>query len=131
MALHHKRKETLSLTIENADLKIPANYFLEIINELFENAIIFSPKHTTIRVVGGVDDGQYTLTIRDEGMGMTTDQISRIGAFQKFNQDLNDNSGMGLGLVNAKNILALFNGSLLIKSSLGLETTVRISIPLA
>ena len=64
-------------------------------------------------------------------MGMTKDQISHIGAFQKFNKDLNENSGVGLGLINTKSILNLFNGNMVIKSILGIETTVRITFPLA
>ncbi|MBN2236073.1 MAG: HAMP domain-containing histidine kinase, partial [Bacteroidales bacterium] len=52
-------------------------------------------------------------------------------AFQKFNQDLNESSGVGLGLINTKSILNLFGGNIIIKSTLGIETTVRITIPLA
>lgn len=131
MALNRKRKDDFIISIENANLSIPSKYYLEILNEIVENAIIFSPKRTSIRVVGGIEDHHYALTIRDEGMGMTSDQISRIGAFQKFNEELNENSGVGLGLINTINILNLFNGNLVIKSTLGIETTIRITIPLA
>lgn len=131
MALNAKRQDDFMVNIENTSLAIPSKYFLEIVHELIENAILFSPKRSVIRVVGGVEDGQFALTIRDEGMGLTSDQISRIGAFQKFNQDLGENSGVGLGLINTKSILQLFNGNLVIKSTLGIETTVRITLPLA
>lgn len=129
MALEFKRQDDFIINIENSNLQIPAKYYLEILHELVENAIIFSPKQSIIRVIGGVEDGQFALIIRDEGMGMTTDQIGRIGAFQKFNEDLNENSGVGLGLVNTKNIVNLFNGNFVVKSTLGLETTVRITLP--
>jgi len=131
MALNHKRQDDILISIENAKLSIPSKYYLEILKEIVENAIIFSPKRSVIRIIGGIEDGQFALMVRDEGMGMTSDQISRIGAFQKFNQDLNENSGVGLGLVNTKGILNLFNGNLVIKSTLGIETTVRITLPLA
>lgn len=131
LAASKKREDDLLISLENADLRIPAKYFLEIINEIVENALNFSPKRSVIRIVGGVENGQYALTVRDEGMGMTNDQISKIGAFQKFNDDLNENAGVGLGLVNTKSILELFDGNLVIKSTLGIETTIRITIPLA
>ncbi len=131
MALNNKRPNDVMLSLENASLKIPSKYYLEILREITENALVFSPKKSTIRIVGGVEDGQYALTIRDEGMGMTQDQISRIGAFQKFNQELSENSGVGLGLINTRSILDLFNGNLIIKSTLGIETTIRITLPLA
>lgn len=131
IAQSHKRIDDVVINVENANLKIPSNYFHDILNEIIENALNFSSKRTAIRVVGGIEDNHYALTIRDEGLGMTSDQISRIGAFQKFNQDLGENAGVGLGLINTKSILSLFNGNLVIKSTLGLETTVRITIPLA
>ncbi|MBN1651581.1 MAG: response regulator [Bacteroidales bacterium] len=131
LALQHRRKDDFMLNIENASLKIPAKYYIEIVNEIIENALIFSTKRSVIRVVGGIEDNQYALTVRDEGMGMTSTQISQIGAFQKFNQDLGENTGVGLGLINTKNILRLFNGNIVIKSTLGIETTVRLTFPLA
>jgi two-component system sensor histidine kinase/response regulator len=131
IALNHKRKDDFAVNIENADLKIPSKYYLKIINEIVENAVIFSTKRSTIRVVGGIEENMYALTIRDEGMGMTSNQISQIGAFQKFNQDLGENTGVGLGLINTKNILRLFKGNLTIKSTLGIETIVRITLPIA
>ncbi len=131
MALSYKRKDDFMVSLENANLKIPSKFYMEIINELVENTIIFSPKRSSIRIVGGKDGNQYAMTFRDEGLGMTAYQISRIGAFQKFNQDENQESGVGLGLVNTKNIINLFNGNIIIKSTLGIETTVRITLPLA
>jgi CheY-like chemotaxis protein len=131
MAVNKKRQDDILINLENASVKIPSKYYLEIVNELIENALNFSPKRSVIRVMGGIEDNHYVLTIRDEGMGMTSSQISRIGAFQKFNQDLNENSGVGLGLINSKSILLLFGGNMLIKSTLGMETLVRVTLPLA
>lgn len=131
IASSSNRPDDFTVSIENATLQIPSKYYLEILSEIIENATSFSPKHSVIRVVGGVEDDHYAIVVHDEGMGMTTDQISRIGAFQKFSEDLTENSGVGLGLINAKSILALFNGNLIIKSTLGIETTVRITLPLA
>ncbi|MCD6090021.1 MAG: response regulator [Bacteroidales bacterium] len=131
LAQSFKRKEDIAINVENANLKIPSKFYLEIVKEIVENAILFSTKRSVIRVIGGIEDNHYTLTIRDEGMGMTSSQISQIGAFQKFNQDLGENVGVGLGLINTKNILRLFDGNLVIKSTLGIETTVRITLPLA
>lgn len=130
-ALNSKRQDDFIVNLENADLAIPPNFYLDVLREIIENSIIFSPKRSVIRVIGGIDDKNYVISIRDEGMGMTTDQISKIGAFQKFNKDLSESAGVGLGLINTKSILDLFGGNLIIKSTLGIETTVRISLPLA
>lgn len=131
LAAEMKRNDDLMLNLENADLKLPADLLVSAVKEMAENAFLFSPKRSAVRIVGGKDDNNYVITIRDEGLGMTKDQISNIGAYQKYQEDLESKSGVGLGLINAKKIVEMFGGSLIIKSNLGLETTVRISFPVA
>jgi CheY-like chemotaxis protein len=126
-----KRADDLLLNLENADIKIPADLLSATLREIVENAFLFSPKRSAVRVTGGKDGSQYIITVRDEGLGMTQDQIANIGAYKKYQEDLENKSGVGLGLNNAKKIIELFDGNFLIKSSLGLETTVRISLPVA
>jgi len=131
LATDNRRANDISVSMEDADLQLPAEYFLSAISEITENAMLYSPKRTDIRVVGGIEGNNYIITIRDEGLGMTSDQISKIGAYQKFQEDLEGKSGVGLGLINTKKIMDLFNGSFVIKSNLGIETTIRLSFPIA
>jgi len=125
------RQDDIMLSLEDANLQVPADYFTSALREITENAMLFSPKRTSIRILGGKDGDQYIITVRDEGLGMTQEQISKIGAYQKFQDDLEDKAGVGLGLANSKKITELFGGSFLIKSNLGIDTTVRITLPLA
>ncbi|NOR86745.1 MAG: response regulator [Bacteroidales bacterium] len=131
LANEHNRSDDIITNFEDANLQIPAEYFLSVLKEIAENAFLFSPKRTSVRAIGGAEEGQYIITIRDEGLGMTQDQISKIGAYQKFQDDIEGKAGVGLGLINSKKLVELFGGSFLIKSSLGMETTVRFSFPLA
>lgn len=124
------RNDDIMINMEDASLQLPSEYFLSTIKEIVENACLFSPKRTSIRVIGGKDGDNYIITVRDEGLGMTHDQISNIGAYKKFQDDLDDKTGVGLGLVNSKRIIELFGGTFLIKSNLGLDTTVRFSFPI-
>ncbi len=126
-----KRNNNVIVNIEDANLQLPCDYFQSVISEIVENAYLYSPRRTTVRIIGGIDGDQYVFTVRDEGLGMTQDQISKIGAYQKFQNDLEGKAGVGLGLINSKRVVELFGGSFLIKSSLGMETTVRFSFPLA
>ncbi len=123
------RQEDIMISFEDANLQLPSDFFISTIREIAENALLFSPKRTSIRVVGGRDGNQYIVTIRDEGLGMTQEQISKIGAYQKFQDDLEDKSGVGLGLTNTKKIIESFGGTFLIKSNLGMDTTVRMTFP--
>lgn len=131
LAKESRRTDDIFISLENANLQLPSEFFIAAVKEIVENAMLYSPKRSSVRVVGGKENDQYIFTVRDEGLGMTQEQISKIGAYQKFQDDLEDKSGVGLGLINAKKITELFGGSFLIKSNLGLDTTVRISLPLA
>lgn len=131
LALELKRNDDLMLNIGSADVKLPADLFMSAVKEVVENAFLFSPKRSAVRVIGGKEDNHFVITIRDEGLGMSQDQIANIGAYQKYQEDLESKSGVGLGLNNSKKIVEMFGGNMLIKSSLGLETMVRISVPLA
>lgn len=131
LASEYKRGDDMMMNLENASLQLPAEYMVAAVKEIAENAMLFSPKRSSIRIVGGKENDHYIITVRDEGLGMTQDQIANIGAYQKYQEDLESKSGVGLGLVNAKKIVEIFGGNLLIKSNLGLETTVRLTFPLA
>jgi CheY-like chemotaxis protein len=124
------RGNDIIVNLEDANLQLPADYFLAVLKEITENAMLFSPKRTSVRVIGGRDGDQYIITVRDEGLGMTQDQVSRIGAYQKFQEDIEGKAGVGLGLINSKKIIELFGGTFMIKSNLGIDTTVRFSFPL-
>ncbi|NPD84248.1 response regulator [Lentimicrobium sp. L6] len=126
-----RRTDDIIISLEDTNLQVPADYFLAVITEIVENAFLYSPKRTAVRVIGGKDGDQYIITVRDEGLGMTQEQISKIGAYQKFQDDLEGKSGVGLGLNNSKKVVELFGGSFLIKSSLGMDTTVRFSFPVS
>lgn len=131
LANEMNRTADMMVNLEDANLQMPAEYFLAVISEIVENSLLYSPKRSVVRVVGGKDGNQYIMTVRDEGLGMTQEQISNIGAYQKFQDDLEGKSGVGLGLINSKKLVELFGGSFLIKSNLGMDTTVRFSFPLA
>lgn len=125
-----KRRDDLVVNFEDANLQIPPDYFISVLKEIVENALLFSPKRTSVRVTGGIEDHQFIVLVRDEGLGMTQNQIAKIGAYQKFQDDLEGKAGVGLGLTNSKKIVELFDGSFMIKSNMGIDTTVRISFPL-
>lgn len=77
------------------------------LNNIIENAINAAPQGSTIWISGGVAaDGAYELIIRDEGPGMTREQITK--ALKPFTQGetalVRSREGLGLGLTLAKHI---------------------------
>ena len=75
--------------------------------------------------------GLCGVTIRDQGIGMTPEQLSRVGE-RFYRADKSGNiPGTGLGMAIVTGSLALMGGSLEIDSTLGEGTAVTMWFPLA
>ena len=125
IASENQRSSDVMNSLEEADLAIPQDYFAQALKEVLNNAFKYSTKGSMIKVLSGIDSNRLKVKITDEGMGMSDDQIANIQAFSSTSES----SGLGLGLINAKKIIELFNGSISISSKKGIGTTVQISVP--
>jgi signal transduction histidine kinase/HAMP domain-containing protein len=75
--------------------------------------------------------GRVGIRVRDEGMGMTPEQVARV--FERFYRaDTSGNvPGTGLGMSIVKEIIELHGGTVEIASQLGQGTTVTLWLPAA
>lgn len=98
--------------------------FLNIMN----NAIKFSPEQGNVWVSIQVTD-EIVVSIRDEGVGISKEEIPFI--FEKFYKSkLRQNAkGSGLGLMIAKHIVEKHDGTIQVESGLGEGTEFRILFP--
>ncbi|MBA3868070.1 MAG: hybrid sensor histidine kinase/response regulator [Anaerolineae bacterium] len=126
-----ERANDLSVLAEDVVVCISAENLKKIIEELVDNALKFSTSGTPIEITGKSNDGKYTLSIRDQGRGMTVEQISRIGAYMQFERKIYEQQGLGLGLILAKRLAELYSDELTIVSELGHGTTVSIQLQVA
>jgi DNA-binding response OmpR family regulator len=126
-AIAFNRANDLVISLVDSSVNISPKYFKRILSGLINNALKFSPKGSMVRVISGIDEGQLLITISDEGLGMTPEQVERIGAYRKFN-DGESKGGLGLGLYNAKRIVELFGGSFHINSNKGVGTIIKIRL---
>jgi signal transduction histidine kinase len=67
--------------------------------------------------------------IADHGLGMTTDQIAKIGAFVQFERKRYEQQGAGLGLKIVTKIVEKYAGSFSIASTYNQGTTINIELP--
>jgi signal transduction histidine kinase len=109
-----------------------ARLIKQTIINLLANAIKFSHEGGTVAIRADRDaDGDLTVSIADDGIGMAKDDIPR--ALEPFGQV--DSSlarryeGTGLGLPLAKSFIELHGGDLDIDSEQGLGTTVTVRLP--
>ena len=130
VAVRQARSNDLVVEVTAGDVLISDDELGKIITELVDNAFKFSGPGTTVRVSSRCGDGFYWIEISDQGRGMTAAEIERIAAFSQFNRAQFEQQGSGMGLIIAKRMLELFNGSLAIESVPNNHTTVTAHLPL-
>ncbi|HEX9987628.1 MAG TPA: ATP-binding protein [Chloroflexia bacterium] len=90
--------------------------FEQVINNLLDNAVKFSPQGGVITVELGQDDeGGIRLSVTDQGIGIPPGEYESV--FDRFHQAHSDHhlSGMGLGLYITREIVELHGGSIRIE----------------
>lgn len=104
----------------------------QVIENLLANAVKYSPGAGEITVIGRPIADGWEVKVKDQGIGMTPDQIDRI--FDKFYRvDSSDTStqGLGLGMGIVKQIIEAHGGSILVESVKGQGSVVTCSLPCA
>jgi len=129
VADRYNRKTDLSINVQPAEVLFPADYFSVLLEELLDNAFKFSEKGTKVSVESGKHKKFYRLKVKDEGRGMTKEQISAISAYLQFERDKYEQQGMGLGLTISMKITELFGGELKINSEYGKQTEIVVIFP--
>lgn len=104
----------------------------QVMSNLVENAIKYSPEDTKILISSEEKDQQVIIQIADQGQGIHPDDLSNI--FMKFFRSRNAKSspikGSGLGLYLAKYFVELHQGKIHVESTLGQGSTFTVEIPL-
>jgi signal transduction histidine kinase len=104
----------------------------EAVDNLVSNAIKYSPKGAEIEVKVAQGKGQVSIRVRDEGPGLTREDMSRLfGRFQRLSaQPTAGESSTGLGLSIAKRIVELHGGTIeAISEGPGKGATFEILLP--
>jgi signal transduction histidine kinase len=120
------------LVIDAARLRADPVRVQQVVLNLLSNAIKFTPKGGSVgAAVARGADGGITVTVTDEGVGMTEDQIAL--AQQPFTQ-VEDvyakrHQGTGLGLPITKTMVELHGGTLTIHSRPQHGTSVVVAFP--
>lgn len=126
--------EQKSITIVNEiddDVKVNADQELLglIWNNLFSNAVKYCNEGGTIRVRLKEQDDQVTVTVQDDGIGMTQETVNHI--FDKFYQGDTSHAseGNGLGMSMVREILNIVGGDIAISSTLGEGSQFVVTVP--
>jgi two-component system, sensor histidine kinase and response regulator len=123
------RKDDLKLELENTTLQISDLYLRRLIEEIVDNAFKYSKSGGTVEIIGICGNKNYSLMVIDNGIGLSEEQISQIGAFTQFNRLVMEQQGVGLGLDIVKKIVSLHEGEIEIESIPGKQTLVKVVLP--
>jgi PAS domain S-box-containing protein len=128
-------KQDISLMVKISDgvtLTADGERLKQIIANLLDNAVKFSSPGGIVHVEFQKGrGGEFVLSIRDAGIGMSPDEIAR--AFDPYVQADQSTSrrfgGLGLGLSIARKLAILHSGDLILRSTLGAGTEARLILP--
>ncbi|MFA5854218.1 MAG: ATP-binding protein [Patescibacteria group bacterium] len=102
------------------------------LEEVISNAVLYSPKNSTVDVQTAKQGNELLIEVRDTGLGIPEEQQTLV--FTKFFRGENvpsDVSGVGLGLFIAREYIRLLGGRIWFVSEPGRGTTFSITIPIS
>jgi two-component system, cell cycle sensor histidine kinase PleC len=117
---------------EAAKLLADRTALQRVLAALLQNAVKFTPQHGRINIRSRRVGDAVNIYVEDNGAGIAPEALARLGKpFEQWNAPLaNGMKGSGLGLAIARSLVALHDGSLRIRSTLGAGTIVLVRLPL-
>jgi two-component system phosphate regulon sensor histidine kinase PhoR len=106
---------------------------LQVLTNLLDNAIKYSPQGGRIELGVEVDDGHARFTVRDEGLGIPLGEQELIfDKFYRLDPDLRRGiGGSGLGLYICRELVRSMNGRIWVDSDPGQGATFTFELPVA
>ena len=109
---------------------IDPDHFREVVSNLIENAIKYTPSGEVVVNITG-DDKQISVSVKDSGIGIPAEDIPHL--FQKFyrvdNSDTREIGGTGLGLYLSRRLAEAMSGNLRVESKYKEGSIFYLEIP--
>ena len=98
---------------------------------LLTNAIKYTPEAGKVVLKGVLEEDKIFIKVTDSGCGIEQSEVNRV--FDKFfrasNEEVKKESGTGLGLSLARNIVQMHKGDIQVESKLGMGSSFTIILP--
>jgi len=131
--LAEHRNQQLALDTKPCTTTTDPVLFRQALQNLVDNAIKYSPEHSTIRVSVREVDGQFHIAVTDEGPGISPE--NRVHLTERFFRPDRargrDKGGFGLGLSITKAYMRLLGGSIDYEPTKPQGGTFRLTLPKA
>ena len=118
ITLIHDRTISKSINCEDSDVMIDIQLFERVIQNIFSNAIQYSPDKSNIELLIMTTDKILSISVIDEGPGFSNEDLKR-GTEQFYRGDKSRHSATnyGLGLYNSWKIMLLHNGRIILENN--------------
>jgi two-component system phosphate regulon sensor histidine kinase PhoR len=132
--LVQQRKGNLGLHLDAQDDMVlgDSEHLSNLVNNLLDNAIKYSPDEPEITVTTRNVDKSIVVSVEDKGIGMNKSVQSKI--FERFYRqnsgDVHDVKGFGLGLNYARAIIEAHKGNITVSSEPGKGSRFDVFLPL-
>jgi two-component system phosphate regulon sensor histidine kinase PhoR len=121
----------LDLAADQHQLFVDEVHITNVLNNLLDNAIKYSPESPQITIHTHSDTHGLFIEVRDQGMGMQKEVLSAV--FEPFYRvpkgNVHNVKGFGLGLSYVKKIVEAHGGNVRVSSKLGVGSTFELMIP--
>ena len=123
------RTDDLQLNLHDSSVAMDSIKLTKIVEELLDNAFKFSLEGTPVLLSTLVENQTFVISVKDQGRGMTADQIAQLEAYRQFDRKIYQQPGLGLGLAIVQRLTELHGGEFKIESFPQQETIVCVSLP--
>ncbi len=129
----HAQAKDISIAIKAQD-HLPAvrgheDYLRQVLVNLLDNAVKFTPAGGEIRMYAGVRDSWVEVEVRNTGPGIPREHLPHVfERFYKVDRSRHD-GGVGLGLAIVKHMVQLHGGEVAVESEEGQGATFSFTIP--
>ena len=102
-----------------------------VIHNLIYNSVLHNPSGCNIQIVlNYISRNKFSVIIRDNGIGTSTDRLKNINKIEEFNFDISGARRSGMGLKISNQIVDLHGGSMIITSEQGEYFQTEIILPI-
>jgi PAS domain S-box-containing protein len=125
------RIDTTGIRYNLPKVLVDPDRIVQVFNNLFSNAVRYTPLGGTIMVCADSADGAVRFLVKDNGPGIAEEESQRI--FEKFYQVRDDQraGGSGLGLAIVKEIVEAHGGKVWVESAVGRGSSFYFTLPIA
>lgn len=119
--------------VENAMVVADRDKIAQVLTNLINNAVKYSPLNSTVYVACVNRKGMAHISVQDEGMGISQQDLPKVFVrYYRVNNDSNQTiSGFGIGLYLCAEIIKRHEGNIWAESELQKGSTFHFTLPVS